>query len=218
MVEKEIKITLSIHDVVSTEKVWVKTAVCNGSLHWGEGPDSLRSEKNEVTDSKHLDQNDGTSKLPKEMIRFLGTALTTHCSDEALETSNQREDILCSSAKASDRKRTAYNSVSSDLLELSLRRPQLNKEEEVLQTKHVLNHSIASAFSRFIYSPLFFICILNLISITRALFSLQVGERGLRVFAPSNFYTSIIHSYEIVIRRRITKINFLRKHYLLYNL
>lgn len=149
VVEKEIKITLSIHDVVSTEKVWVKTAVCNGSLHWGEGPDSLRSEKNEVTDSKHLDQNDGTSKLPKEMIRFLGTALTTHCSDEALETSNQREDILCSSAKASDRKRTAYNSVSSDLLELSLRRPQLNKEEEVLQTKHVLNHSIASAFSRY---------------------------------------------------------------------
>ncbi|KAI3984953.1 hypothetical protein MKX01_004721 [Papaver californicum] len=147
-VEKEIKITLSIHDVVSTEKVWGKTAICNGSLNWGEGPKSLRSEKNEITDPKHLDENDGINKLPKEIIEFLGTALTTHCSDESLETSNQREDILCSSVKTSDRKRIMY-SVSSDLLDLSLRRPQLNKEEEVLQTKHVLNHSIASAFSRY---------------------------------------------------------------------
>ncbi|KAI3939142.1 hypothetical protein MKX01_002010 [Papaver californicum] len=137
-VENEIKITLSIHDVVSTEKVWGKTAICNGSLNWGEGPKFLRSEKNDITDPKHLDQNDGINKLPKEIIEFLGTALTTHCSDEALETSNQRGYL-----------RIVYNSVSSDLLELSLRRPRLNKEEEVLQTKHVLNHSIASAFSRY---------------------------------------------------------------------
>ncbi|MCL7025959.1 hypothetical protein MKW94_026868 [Papaver nudicaule] len=148
-VEKEIKITLSIHDVVSTEKDWGKTAICNGSLHWGEAINSVRREKNEIPDPKYLDQNDGINKLPKEIIEFLGTALTTHCSDEAHETSNQREDILLSSAKSSDKKRTMYNSVSSDMLELSLRRPQLNKEEEVRQTKHVLNHSIASAFSRY---------------------------------------------------------------------
>ncbi|OVA07132.1 Signal transduction response regulator [Macleaya cordata] len=147
--EKKTKVTLSIHEVVSTKEGCGKTGTYGGSLQREEDPASVRNNNCENIDPEHLDQNDRTNNLPKEIIEFIGAATSAQCSHVVLEDNEQREDILYSSAKSSDKKRTICSFGSSTLWELSLRRPQLSKEEEVFQAKHVLKHSIASAFSRY---------------------------------------------------------------------
>ncbi|CAL9135369.1 unnamed protein product [Musa textilis] len=60
-----------------------------------------------------------------------------------------RDDVLCETPTSSHR-RSTYEFGSSQLLELSLRRPQINGCVSLeSKEKHVLNHSNASAFSRY---------------------------------------------------------------------
>ncbi|URD91063.1 CCT motif [Musa troglodytarum] len=120
---------------------WCKRSICE------EKQECVRFQKDEDFDLKPYHQPDATNESFQNMIEFIEPATSRGCIPAAMERAASREDIPCEASTSSHGK-CISDFGSSQLLELSLRRPQLNGCVNLeFKEKHVLNHSNASAFS-----------------------------------------------------------------------
>ncbi|XP_043698504.1 two-component response regulator-like APRR3 [Telopea speciosissima] len=140
----EIKMSLSIQAGASTKNIFEANGFYNGSPCREEDQVSARSKEGAICDSEHLNQIEGTNKLSKEIFDFIGATSTEQNKFPILKDEDHAEDNLCKNDETPDFMRNTFNSVSSQSWELSLRAPQLKFNGD-----HVLNHSHASAFSRY---------------------------------------------------------------------
>ncbi|RZS24867.1 hypothetical protein BHM03_00058003 [Ensete ventricosum] len=108
----------------------------------------LRLKEREDVEPKPYCQPDATTDILQNVIRFIEPRASRRCISAALGKVSFRDDVLCETPTSS-RGKSTHESGSSQLLELSLRRPQINGCVSLeFKEKHMLNHSKASAFSR----------------------------------------------------------------------
>eukprot|EP00262_Sarcandra_glabra_P011685 TRINITY_DN2860_c0_g3_i1.p1 TRINITY_DN2860_c0_g3~~TRINITY_DN2860_c0_g3_i1.p1 ORF type:complete len:784 (-),score=154.20 TRINITY_DN2860_c0_g3_i1:189-2540(-) len=145
----EIKITLSIQAAVSTEKISGHNGIDDKFPCRENGP-GLRCDEGFSIDPNSFCQNEAPTEPSTDIIDFIGTIAAGQAICAVLEDNTHRDDTFCKAAKSSDVKDGACNLGSSPLWELSLRRPQLSGQKETeFPEKRILNHSSASAFSRY---------------------------------------------------------------------
>ncbi|KAJ4971693.1 hypothetical protein NE237_004792 [Protea cynaroides] len=144
----DITVSLSIQATASTKNILEANGFYDGSPCREEVQTSVRSKEEIIRDSEHLNQNEGTNAPSKEIIDFIGLTSTEQNKFSILKD-DHAGNTLCKNENTTDVKRNAFNS-DSQLWELSLRGPQhkVNGDQD-FQEKHVLNHSHASAFSRY---------------------------------------------------------------------
>ncbi|KAJ8458307.1 hypothetical protein OPV22_031233 [Ensete ventricosum] len=109
----------------------------------------LRLKEREDVEPKPYCQPDATTDILQNVISFIEPRASRRCISAALGKVSFRDDVLCATPTSS-RGKSTHESGSSRLLELSLRRPQINGCVSLeFKEKHMLNHSKASAFSRY---------------------------------------------------------------------
>ncbi|RWW76872.1 hypothetical protein BHE74_00015011 [Ensete ventricosum] len=138
--EHTVQVNHSVQSTILAEQREDKNFLCNRSICKEEKQVLARFQKDEAYDPKPNHQPDATNESLQNMIEFI---------EPAMERAASREDIPCEASTFSHGKCTSDFGYSQ-LLELSLSRPQLNGCVNLeFKEKHVLNHSNASAFSRF---------------------------------------------------------------------
>ncbi|RWW08051.1 hypothetical protein GW17_00028537 [Ensete ventricosum] len=138
--EHTVQVNHSVQSTILAEQREDKNFLCNRSICKEEKQVLARFQKDEAYDPKPNHQPDATNESLQNMIEFI---------EPAMERAASREDIPCEASAFSHGKCTSDFGYSQ-LLELSLSRPQLNGCVNLeFKEKHVLNHSNASAFSRF---------------------------------------------------------------------
>ncbi|RRT85528.1 hypothetical protein B296_00009550, partial [Ensete ventricosum] len=137
--EHTVQVNHSVQSTILAEQREDKNFLCNRSICKEEKQVLARFQKDEAYDPKPNHQPDATNESLQNMIEFI---------EPAMERAASREDIPCEASAFSHGKCTSDFGYSQ-LLELSLSRPQLNGCVNLeFKEKHVLNHSNASAFSR----------------------------------------------------------------------
>ncbi|KAJ8465696.1 hypothetical protein OPV22_028248 [Ensete ventricosum] len=138
--EHTVQVNHSVQSTILAEQREDKNFLCNRSICKEEKQVLARFQKDEAYDPEPNHQPDATNESLQNMIEFI---------EPAMERAASREDIPCEASTFSHGKCTSDFGYSQ-LLELSLSRPQLNGCVNLeFKEKHVLNHSNASAFSRY---------------------------------------------------------------------
>ncbi|RZR81591.1 hypothetical protein BHM03_00007847 [Ensete ventricosum] len=136
--EHTVQVNHSVQSTILAEQREDKNFLCNRSICKEEKQVLARFQKDEAYDPEPNHQPDATNESLQNMIEFI---------EPAMERAASREDIPCEASTFSHGKCTSDFGYSQ-LLELSLSRPQLNGCVNLeFKEKHVLNHSNASAFS-----------------------------------------------------------------------
>ncbi|KAK9122881.1 hypothetical protein Sjap_012483 [Stephania japonica] len=143
----EIKVTLSIRGGLPSEGPNEENISSIRSPYNLKDPPWLVSKTSENIDTDcHQRKGEGT---PSDKVNEFLRTQTTQRNAQFSEENDVREESRGSHAKSFDARVNGYYSKSSPLLELSLRRPHHSSPDEISQEKHVLKHSLASAFSRY---------------------------------------------------------------------
>ncbi|WOL04068.1 two-component response regulator-like PRR95 isoform X1 [Canna indica] len=145
--EPTVQVNQSVHEASLLEQREDKNVAYDGFI-CEKGVNERDQDGNDV-DPKPYHRFDATNKSFQNMIEFIEPVATKKCVSVAMERVDFREDVQCE-ASASSHAKSASKFDSSNLLELSLRRPQLTGCVNIeFKKNHLLNHSNASAFSRY---------------------------------------------------------------------
>ncbi|XP_038986655.1 two-component response regulator-like APRR3 [Phoenix dactylifera] len=139
------KVNLWIQEASLVKKKQKKN--CSYDISWYKEEDKgfVGSKEGDHVDPHTYCQNNA----PNNMIDFIEPVSNSKCNSAVLEKYAFREDALGEASTSSYAKSTSEFG-SSQHLELSLRRTQLNGcVNQDFKQKHILNHSNASAFSRY---------------------------------------------------------------------
>ncbi|KAK9156838.1 hypothetical protein Scep_003412 [Stephania cephalantha] len=143
----EIKVTLSIGGGLPSEGPNEENISSVRSPYNLKDPPWLGSQASENIDTGcHQRKEEDT---PSDKVNEFLRTQTTQRNAQFSEENDVREESRGAYAKSFDARVNGYYSKSSPLLELSLRRPHHGGPDEISQEKHVLKHSLASAFSRY---------------------------------------------------------------------
>ncbi|EHA8588496.1 two-component response regulator-like APRR3 [Cocos nucifera] len=139
------KVNLSIQEASLVEKNKKKNDSYHLSQYEEEDNDFVGSKEGDHVDPNTYGQNDA----PNNMKDFIEPLANSKCNSAVWEKYAFREDVLGEASTSPYAKNTSEFG-SSLHLELSLRRTQLNGcVNQDFKQKHILNHSDASAFSRY---------------------------------------------------------------------
>ncbi|XP_009389640.2 two-component response regulator-like APRR3 isoform X1 [Musa acuminata AAA Group] len=144
-----VQVNHSVQSTILAEQREDKNFWCNRSICKEQKQECVRLQKDEDFDPKPYHQPDATNESFQNMIEFIEPTTSRRCVPASMERAASMEDIPCEASTCSHGK-CISDFGSSQLLELSLRRPQLDGCVNLeFKEKHVLNHSNASAFSRY---------------------------------------------------------------------
>ncbi|XP_009416880.2 two-component response regulator-like APRR9 isoform X2 [Musa acuminata AAA Group] len=147
--EPKAQVNQSIQEALLLGHKEDKIFLYNTSMSREEELAFLRLKNREDIEPKPYCQPDATTDILQNVINFIEPRASRRCMSAALGKVSFRDDVLCETPTSSHGKST-YEFGSSQLHELSLRRPQINGCVSLeFKEKHVLNHSNASAFSRY---------------------------------------------------------------------
>nr|XP_009416880.1 PREDICTED: two-component response regulator-like APRR9 [Musa acuminata subsp. malaccensis] len=147
--EPKAQVNQSIQEALSLGHKEDKKILYNTSMSREEELVFLRLKNREDIEPKPYCQPDATTDILQNVINFIEPRASRRCMSAALGKVSFRDDVPCETPTSSHGKST-YEFGSSQLHELSLRRPQINGCVSLeFKEKHVLNHSNASAFSRY---------------------------------------------------------------------
>ncbi|EHA8590019.1 hypothetical protein COCNU_scaffold014359G000010 [Cocos nucifera] len=131
------------------EKYKEKNSSFHKSAYREEGKHFMGSKDGDLPDPNSYCQNNAPDETLNDMIDFIESVANRKCSSCVSEKHALRKDALPETSTSSHAKSTSEFG-SSPHLELSLRRQQLNGcVDQDFKQKHILNHSNASAFSRY---------------------------------------------------------------------
>jgi len=143
-----VDVTLPIQEASAANVSQERNQSCNISSYGEETMDLVRSAEGNNDDPKSYCQNNPPNDSVQNVIIFVEPISNGQCSYAVLKKDARVKDGLCEAAKSSYVNET-LNIGTSPLWEPSLRGTQPNGcVQPDIKEKHVLKHSVASAFSR----------------------------------------------------------------------